>query len=48
MKDLPWGEIINLLRFFGYILLAKWVLEFCKFLIRETCGRYCKHCEKKI
>jgi len=46
--SVPWKEILETARFFGYVILCIWGFKFVMFLIGETFGRYCPHCKKGI
>ena len=48
MKDIPWQEIIALLRFWGYVVLVLGFFKVCGLILTEACGRFCRHCGKKV
>ena len=48
MKDIPWQEIITLLRFWGYVVIALGAFKLFGLMLTEVCGRFCRHCGKKV
>ena len=47
-KDVPWSLIIDLLRFWGWVLIYLAVIKLLGLIVTEACGRWCRHCGKKV
>jgi len=48
MNNIPWKELIELLRFWGYIALGITFMKLCMVMLTEVFGRFCKGCGKKV
>jgi hypothetical protein len=48
MNGVPWKEIIELLRFWGWIAFGITMVKMIQTIIVEVFTRTCRHCGKRV
>lgn len=46
-RDIPWKEIMDTVRFLGWIVVYVGILNLFKAMIQEMFPKFCRHCGKK-